>query len=205
MALGSPAAAHRAAMAILAEGRFHQPPVPDPLHGVVAWVGNAVLDPFNAIGRLVSHLGRDFPGGVAGVWAVGGALLMFAVWLLFVRRARFQLGQALDLDSTLAGVRRQTPAELERQAAIAERAQHWDDAVRLRFRAGILRLGEELELTSTETVPNHMIGRLLRSRRFDSLAERFDDVAYGGGAATAADAEQQRSEWPELLNEAGRR
>jgi hypothetical protein len=203
MALASPAAAHRAAAAILAEGRFHQPPVPDPLRGVAAWVGNAVLDPFNAIGRLVVHLGRVFPGGVAGVWAVGGALLLFAVWLLFVRRARFQLGQALDELSV--GIRLQTPAELEREAAIAERAQDWDDAVRLRFRAGILRLGEKLELASTETVPNHMIGRVLRSRRFDSLAERFDEVAYGGGAATAADAEQQRNEWPELLSEAGKR
>ncbi|HWD70131.1 MAG TPA: hypothetical protein VG293_08030 [Solirubrobacteraceae bacterium] len=203
MALGSQAAAHRAAEAIVAQGRFHQPPVPDPLHGVVEWVGNAVTDPFNAIGRLVSHLGRVFPGGVAGVWAVGAALLLVAVWMLLVRRARFQLGQALE--ELTGGVRPETPAALEREAALAERAQRWDDAVRLRFRAGILRLGERLELPSTETVPNHTIGRLLRSRRFDSLAGRFDEVAYGGDVATEADAEQQRSEWPQLLGEAGGR
>jgi len=203
MALGSPAAAHRAATAILAQDRFHQPPVPDPLHGVVSWVGRALVNPFDAIGKLVVRLGRAFPGGVAGVWAVGGALLLFAVWLLVSRHARFQLGQALD---ELSGdVRRQTPAELEREAALAERAHRWDEAVRLRFRAGILRLGQKLELPSTETVPNHMLGRLLRSRRFDALAGRFDEVAYGGGAATAADAEQQRDEWPELLREVGER
>jgi len=202
MALGSPAAARRAAAAIVAEGRFHPSPVPDPLHGVVSWVGNAVVDPFNAIGHLVADLGKILPGGIAGAWAVGAALLLFAVWLLFARHARYQLGQAFQ---ELGVERRETPAELERQAAAAERAQRWDDAVRLRFRAGILRLGERLELASTETVPNHVLGRLLRSRRFDSLAARFDEVAYGGGSATAADAEQQRSEWPELLDETEKR
>lgn len=201
MALG-PAAAHRAAEAIVAEGRFHQSPMPDPLHGVVSWVGNAVVDPLDALGRLFSHLGRVFPGGVAGVWAVGAVLLLAAVWLLLLRRARSQLGRVMD---ELAGARRETPYDLERAAALAEGAQRWDEAVRLRFRAGILRLGEKLELTSPETVPNHMIGRLLRSSRFDALAGRFDEVAYGGGTATEADAERQRREWPELLGEARRR
>ena len=170
MALGSPAVARRAAAAIVAEGRFHPSPVPDPLHGVVKWVGNAVADPFNAIGKLVADIGKVFPGGVAGVWAVGAALLLLAVSLLFARRARYSLGNAFDEFGVDA--RRVTPAELEREAAAAERAQRWDDAVRLRFRAGILRLGERLELASTETVPNHMLGRLLRSRRFDSLRTR---------------------------------
>lgn len=202
MALGSEAAARRAAEAILSEGRFHQPPVPDPLHGVVEWVGRAVTDPFNAIGRVVVHIGRIIPGGVASAWAVGAALLLLAAWLLISRRARFELGQALE---ELGAGRPETPAELEREAARAERARQWDDAVRLRFRAGILRVGEKLELASTDTVPNHVIGRLLRSPRFDSLAERFDEVTYGGEAASATDAEQQREGWPELLRELGRR
>ncbi|HEX3618417.1 MAG TPA: hypothetical protein VHU61_17860 [Solirubrobacteraceae bacterium] len=202
MALGSPAAARRAAAAIVAEGRFHPSSVPDPLHGVVTWVGNAVVDPFNAIGQLIARLGRIVPGGVAGLWAVGALLLLLGVSLLFARRARYQLGQAFQ---ELGIDHRQTPAELEREAAAAERAQRWDDAVRLRFRAGILRLGERLELGSTETVPNHMLGRLLHSRRFDSLAARFDELVYGGGSATAADAEQQRREWPELLDETVKR
>jgi hypothetical protein len=202
MQLGSPAAARRAAAAIIAERRFHPSRLPDPLHGVISWVGNAVVDPFNAIGHLVVHLGKIVPGGIAGVWAAAAALLIFAVWLSLSRRARYQLGQAFQ---ELGIERRETPGELERAAAAAERAQDWDDAVRLRFRAGVLRLGERLELASTETVPNHMLGRRLRSRRFDSLAARFDEVAYGGGSATAADAEQQRREWPELLDETGKR
>ena len=201
-ALGSPEAAHRAARAILAEGRFHQPPVPDPLHGVLEWVGHAITNPFGSIGDLITRLGKDFPGGVAGVWALGAVILLIAVGLLAMRRARTQLGVALELAGGAS--HRETPAELERQAARAERGERWDEAVRLRFRAGILRLGERLELTTTDTIPNHMIARRLQSRRFDSLAERFDEVAYGGGTATAEDAEQQRKEWPELLSEAGR-
>ena len=203
MALGSPAAAHRAAEAILAEGRFHQPPLPDPLHGVLEWVGRAITDPFGAIGRLVSRLGRHFPGGVAGVWAVGAAILLVAVGLLAMRRTRTRIGRSLEFSG--GEVRRATPAELERDAARAERGQRWDEAVRLRFRAGILRLGERLELASTDTTPNHTLGRRLGSERFDALAERFDEVVYGGAAATAADAEQQRHDWPELLIEASKR
>ena len=202
MPLGSEAAARRAAEAIVSEGRFHQPPVPDPLHGVVEWVGNAVTDPFNAIGRLVVHLGQVLPGGIAGAWAVGAALLVFASWMLISRRARSQLGQVLG-EAGAGG--RATPFELEREAARAERAGLWDEAVRLRFRAGILLVGERLELQSTETVPNHVIGRRLHSRRFDSLAERFDEVTYGGDVATAGDAQQQREGWPELLRELGGR
>ena len=203
MALGSAAAAHRAAEAIVAENRFHQSPVPDPLHGVVSWVGNAVTDPLNAIGRLVSHIGDVFPGGVPGVWAFCALLLTGAIWVLVVRRAHTQLGLALD--ELTGGVLRETPSELEREALAAERAQRWDEAVRLRFRAGILRLGRQLELDSPETVPNHTLGRLLRSARFDSLTVRFDEVAYGAGTATQADAEQQRREWPQVLDEASRR
>ncbi len=202
MPLASPEAARRAATSILAEGRFHAAPVPHPLHGVLVWVGRALSDPFRALGRGVDSIGAWFPGGVAGAWAAGAFLLILAIGSLSVRRARTRLGRTPQQARHSARV---TPAQLEREAVVAEGAAEWDAAVRLRFRAGILRLGERLELGPTDTTPNQAIGEIVRSARFDSLAARFDEVAYGGQLATAADAERQRRDWPELLGEAGRR
>jgi hypothetical protein len=202
MPIGSPQAAHRAAASILSESRFHSPPVPNPLHGALVWVGRALADPFNALGRGVASIGASFPGGVAGAWAAGGVLLIAAIALLAARRTRTRLGREAPQAQRNMRI---TPAQLERDAAVAERAGHWDAAVRLRFRAGLLRLGERLELASTDTIPNHAIGNAVHSARFDALAARFDEVAYGGQQATAADAESQRREWPELLVDAGRR
>jgi hypothetical protein len=202
MAIGSPEAARRAAESILAEGRFHQSPVPHPLHGVLVWVGRLLSDPLGALGRAVTRIGDWLPGGVAGAWAIGALVLVTAVSLLARRRARTKLGGELQLGGRAKGF---GPAELERAAAVAERAARWEEAVRLRFRAGVLRLGERLELTSTDTTPNQAIGELVHSARFDALAARFDEVAYGGQEATAADADRQRREWSELLVEAGKR
>jgi hypothetical protein len=199
MPIGSPEAARRAAASILAEGRFHASPVPHPLHGVLVAVGQALTDPLQALGRLVGQIGAWFPGGVAGAWAAAALLLIAAVAALARRRARTRLGGE---PSAVARSRRVDPAELEREAALAEGTARWEEAVRLRFRAGILRLGERLELDSTDTTPNHAIGELVHSARFDSLAARFDEVAYGGQAATADDAERQRREWREVLVEA---
>lgn len=201
MPIGSPEAARRAASSILAEGRFHVSPVPHPLHGVLVSVGRALSHPLHAFGRLIDRIGNWFPGGVAGAWAAAALVLILSVTFLAWRRARTKLGAE---PSSAARVKRVGPAELERDAALAEGAGRWDEAVRLRFRAGILRLGARLELASADTTPNHAIGELVRSARFDALAARFDEVAYGGQAATADDAERQRREWPELLVEAAR-
>jgi hypothetical protein len=201
MPIGSPEAARRAASSILAEGRFHSPPIPHPLHGVLVAVGQALSDPLNALGHLFDRIGAWFLGGVAGAWAVAALVLILAVGWLASRRARTRLGGEA---SAAARTRHPGPAELEREAALAEGAGRWEDAVRLRFRAGILTLGERLGLDSTDTTPNHAIGRLVHSPRFDSLATRFDEVAYGGQAATAEDAQRQRREWCEVLAEVRR-
>ena len=177
MPLGSPEAARRAASSILAEGRFHQPPVPNPLHGVLVWVGRVLSDPLDAVGRLVTRIGDAVPGGVAGAWVVAALVLITAVGLLALRRARTRLGHGSE---PTGRARRLGPSELEREAVLAEGAGRWEDAVRLRFRAGILRLGERLSCASTETTPNQVIGEIVHSARFDSLAARFDEVAYGG-------------------------
>jgi hypothetical protein len=201
MALHSPQAAREAAQSILSQRHFHPPPVPNPLHGVLVWVGRAISDPVGAINRLVGNAGRDLPLGVPGIWAAAGVLVVVLSALLAVRRARTKLDHAKKGPATAGGPR---PAELERAAERAERDGNWEQAVRLRFRAGLLRISERERLRYPDTTPNHVLARALGSEPLEGLVGRFDEIVYGGEEATMADAEDQRRLWPGVIAE-GRR
>jgi hypothetical protein len=94
------------------------------------------------------------------------------------------------------------PDELERRAADAEGRGELDTALRLRFRAGLLRLADAGVLRLRPGLTNAAVSRTLRSRRFDELALDFDEVAYGGRPATPDDVAAARSGWPAVLEAA---
>jgi hypothetical protein len=71
--------------------------------------------------------------------------------------------------------------------------------VRLRFRAGLARLSEHATISSAPTATTVEISRQLGSSRFDALAGRFDEIAYGNSPATEQDVAAQRREWPQIL------
>ena len=93
---------------------------------------------------------------------------------------------------------------LERAADAAERDGDLDRAVRLRFRAGLLRLGDRGAIRYRPSVTTGEVRRTLGSQRFDDLAGTFEAVAYGGRAAEGPDVDASRREWPRVLEEAGR-
>jgi len=95
------------------------------------------------------------------------------------------------------------PVALERDAHRAERQERWEDAVRLRFRAGLLRLGARREDLHPDMTPNHVVARRLGSEPLERLSARFDEIVYGAADATAEDAEAQRRDWPEILRGGG--
>jgi hypothetical protein len=200
MALDSSTAARQAARSILSEGRFHSSSVPDPLHGVLVRIGQLVDDPLSAVGRLFHRLGSVLPGGVAGAWAAAAGLVIVLTGGLALHRARTRLANT----ETASEVAHPLAGDLERAAERAEREGRWDEAVRLRFRAGILRLGELDGYRHTDATPNHSLARMLGSESFDQLTRRFDEIVYGGQEATSVDAEAQRRAWPELIAERGR-
>ncbi|HJR92882.1 MAG TPA: hypothetical protein VJ938_10610 [Acidimicrobiia bacterium] len=133
---------------------------------------------------------------------VGGALLALAVVVtanLGRRRARL-VDERIRREYEAA--RGLDPADLERQALEAEERSDYETALRLLFRAGLIRLDRSglIDLrpgttsgTITATVPG-----------FAALAERFDVVVYGDAAATADDPRLARSVLAELLTGAGR-
>ena len=107
-------AARRAAAAILREGRFHNPSVPRPLHGVLHDIGDGLRAVGHAVTHAVDRVGRIVPGGTVAVWVVLGLGLLAAISFLARRYSR----RALLRESRRHGASRagvETAADLERE------------------------------------------------------------------------------------------
>jgi hypothetical protein len=196
-------AARRAAAAILREGRFHNPSVPRPLHGVLHDLGDGLRAIGHAVTHAVDRVGRIVPGGTVAVWIVLGLGLLAAISFLARRYSRRALlRESRRYGASRAGI--ETAADLERQAAGAERDRRYDDAVRLRFRAGLARLAEQGAIRTARSTPNAQLARTLDSADFDELARRFDEIAYGASPAGSTDAEEARRRWSAVVSGGGR-
>lgn len=196
---GSAAATRRLAQQILAEGRFHKASVPRPLHSVLREIGRGLELPLNALDKLVHKLGGGVPGGSAVVWGALALAVMLASAAVSVRGTRRALHESAPADG---GEQDPTPlsaSELEREAAAAERAGRYAEAVRYRFRAGLLRLADREILSDAPSALNRDVVQALHSPAFARLAARFDEIAYGGGAAVKEDVQLSRDVWTSIL------
>lgn len=197
------AAARQQARAILAEARFRSPAIPRPLHGVLHTIGEALESPLNALNELVSRLAVGTPGGSATVWGALAALVLAVSGVLALRRARRSLRVA-DVTYPARGLGLQmSAAELLRAAEAAEREGCAADAVRLHFRRGLLLLMESKRVSNAPAMLTTDVSRALGSEQFDALARTFDEIAYGGRAATGQDVDASRRGWSTLLRSIG--
>jgi hypothetical protein len=196
-------AARRSAQEILGERRFHPPAVPRPLHGVLHAVGQALSPLRRALDDLVAGLASVLPGGRATVWALLAALVLLAGALIAVRGARRALGEGRDSRLASSGAPALSAAELDRRATAAEQQGKLEEAVRLRFQAGLVRLAQRELIASRPSMSNAEVARALRSDRFDRLRRRFDEIVYGGHAAAREDVEAARRDWPLVLGAQG--
>jgi hypothetical protein len=194
-ALSGAAAARAAARTILAEGRFHAPSVPRPLHGLLHAIGDAIKAPGRWVVNAVDQLGNTIPGGAVVVWAVLALLLIGATAAVVRRQSSRALLEGGEPGRGGDGAARRA-AELEHDAEQAEREGRLAEAVRLRFAAGLARLAERGLVVKPGSTPTGELARTLRSPDFDSLARRFDQIAYGAAPAEPADVEQARRQWP---------
>lgn len=168
----APFAAKAEARRVLHERRFRGSAVPRPFHGALVWLGDKVRPVTRAIDRLARHV----PGGSWVVWSVLAAIVVAASAALAGKAARRR--GVLEIERSAGGEReaRLDPRELEREADDAEAAGDRARALRLRFRAGLLRLGRarvvplRLSLTSGEA------RRIIRLPEFDALARTHDEV-----------------------------
>ena len=190
--------AREEARRILAERRFHGTTLPRPFHGVLDWLARHL----NFLVRAW-HSAEVHVGGAWVLWTILGAIVVALAAFVALRLARRRVGREAAAAGRASG-RSEDPAALERAADKAEKRGDFETAVRLRFRAGLLRLGRANVLPLTPSLRTYEARRTLRNPRFDRLARDFDEIVYGERAPVAADGDAARTEWPRVVEEARR-
>ena len=184
---------------ILGSRRYKPADVPRPFEGALDWLG----DRLRPIGDFFSRIAESLAGKIVLAAVLAGIVTVIAL-LVARRRAASDTGIG-------AGRRRGArdedvdPGRLERDADAAERRGDLDTALRLRFRAGLLRLDRAGAISFRPSITTGQVARRLRLPAFDDLAVTFDAVAYGGRRASATDVSSARAAWPRVVEQAGDR
>jgi len=186
-----PAEAREEAQRILSEGRFNETELPRPLRGVLDWLG----DRLQPIGGLVD---RILPGGENVVWLVLAAVVLLLA-IVFATRLIGKRGPGAERGAQARAVGSLDAAQLERDADAAESAGDLERALRLRFRAGVLRLLERRQLDDRTSITTGALVRRFRSDAFAAGARSFDEVVYGRRQPTPDDARRVREAWEAVL------
>ncbi len=182
---------------ILHERRFHRASLPHPLRAPLRWlgdqlrvVGHGLRDAFNAVDDVI-------PGGSWLAWVVLG--LLVAVAVVALTRHSLRRAQGTAAARAEAGSDGPSARQLEREADAAERAGRYDEALRLRFGAGLLTLAQRGVIERRPSLRSGEVAAALHSERFDAIAHDFDEVVYGGRPADEQDATAARSGWRDVL------
>lgn len=154
------------------------------------------------ISALLLAIEEAIPGGLSTVgWillvlAVGG--IGAAAWSLLRRRE-----QAIEAaDSSARTARGPSAGALERRADTAERDGRFDEALRLRFVAALVRLDGHGAIRLHDGLTSDAVDEALGLPLASALIRMHDEVAYGGRQATADDAAESRAGWPRVVREA---
>jgi hypothetical protein len=160
----------------------------DRLHGIVDWFRHAL---------------HHVPSSLLFVLGLAAVIAAIAFTLTKVRARRGRPDARWRTDRR-PGEGSEDPDELERLADAAEREGRLDHALRLRFRAGLLRLGDRGAIRYRPSLTTNEVRRALGSESFDELARAFEAVAYGGRDASPPDLETARRTWPQVVANAGK-
>jgi uncharacterized protein DUF4129 len=176
---------------ILSQRRFGGRPLGQPFQPALNQFGRWLDDFISFISGL--------PGGVGVAWVVIAVVVLSAA-VFSSRRWLRRLAPAEALGTirrrSLAG---EDPQALERDAAAAEERGAFAEAVRLRFRAGLLALGARGVIPYSSSVRTNQVARRLQSADFEALAKTFEHVTYGGASAGEDDATAAREGWRRVL------
>jgi hypothetical protein len=136
------------------------------------------------------------------MWLLLSVAVIALAVLVAQRTAQRRAGRALVHARERRYASVTDPRELERRADEAERLGDLEAAVRLRFRAGLLRLGRKDVIPLRESLTSGQVRRLVRLQEFDRLARDHDEIAYGARSARSDDAEAARTSWPVVVAKA---
>ena len=188
------------AASILSERRFQEDRTGiRPFRGVLSWLGDVL---HRLVARPYSWLAGVIPGGERTLDVVLAGLVLgavaFAAWLLSSRRGGVLVDRSVRHRHSSDG----DPAALELQADEAERRGDLELALRLRFRAGLVRLQRSGSIPAGQRTSREL-RRALQLAEFDRLSRMFDEIVYGRRAPSRSDIEATRSDWRVILDRAG--
>lgn len=180
---------------ILEREEYQPKDVPRPFRGVLRWIADRLEPVADAVGQVL--------GSTAATVLIVAALVVGAVLVavLAIRRRNAAVAKA---DRGARQAMQRDPDELDRLATEAERQGDLEQALRLRFRAGLLRLDRLGAIRFHDGITSEQVAARLRRAEFDELRRTFDEVVYGRRPPTTPDLDQARDRWPELLAETRR-
>ena len=203
VAAPSPDGARDRARDVLAQQRFQRTSVPAPLRSVRERIGAGLRSLGRPFEDLFRWIAGWLPGGPAVLWAVLATVVLGAAALLAGRTGGERVGEgaagAAAGAGDLAGV---SAAHLRQEADRAERGGRLDDALRLRFRAGLVDLDSRELIELRPALTNRELLRDVPSPTLAGLVDGFEAVAYGGRRADAVDLRTARDGWPRVAGEA---
>lgn len=192
-----PAEARRLAEKILSDRKYKEARPPNPFERPIAWIGATVRRFFSSIADLVD---RIIPGNARQAWGViallaGLATVLFVIQLA-IRRQRVRAIAAIGK----ASLTFEDPAQLEALAAAAANKANYGESIRLRFRAGLVRLEQSRRIADPSHHTNGDIYESVRAEPLLHLQRQFDQIIYGRAEANADDEAEARRNWKHLLN-----
>lgn len=178
---------------ILSERRFQPSELPRPFAGPLRRLGDV-------LGRAYDRVVAALPGGQATFWVIC-SLLAAALGAFVASRLARRRRDSGARPRTAPGERPETadPRTLLAEADRAEAAGDGRTAVRLRFRAGLLRLSSLGAIVFRPSITTGEVLRDLRSRDFEVVARSFEEIAYGDRPVTEADLDVSRSGWDAVI------
>ena len=198
-----PAAAREAARDVLDERRFQPTSVPAPLRDVREQIGEWLRSAGGPFESAFEWLADRIPGGPPVLWAMLATLVLASAALL-AGRAGAGRETAAAAAAGVRGEERMSAAQLRREAEKAERAGDLEEALRLRFRAGLVELDHRELIELRPALTNRELLDAVPSPTLAELVDGFEAVAYGGRPAAEDDVRSARDGWPRVPEEAGR-
>ena len=166
---------------------------------MIAWLGER-LQP---IVDFFDELAESIPGGGPVLYGVLAGLVIVAAAGL-ARRSIQRRAAAAARARRAEEAERDDPRELEHAADRADAAGEWEQAVRLRFRAGLLRLDANDVLVYRPSLTTGEVAAAVSLPSFHRVGSDFDAIAYGGREAHEQDARASREGWQRVLEQVGR-
>lgn len=181
---------------------------PRPLAGILHALGRALDAVFGPPLRwlyhhVLLHIGHGFTESVGAWWPLAvAALAVVAGVLAGVVLVRHRTRVQAPAVASRGHLSAEDPGALEAEASAAETAGDHERAVRLRYRAGLIRLARQGALVDDGARTDRQLAQLVGSATFGRLARRHERIVYGGEPAVAEDSSTARHEWPRVLVEA---